>query len=129
MNWSLGEKAKVSFSVSGKTNRKKITNTRYKRCQGMVFSTKARPLQRQGGLPSFWEGRVQDQTRGLKGVKQEKTLPHQQPLRDRNEGLGEPCSYATSLHILDVSPAPFLRVAFPQPCVFHLLTYPKVSVP
>lgn len=54
VNWSSGEKAKVSFSLSVKINRKKLTNTRCKRCHGMVFSTKAHPLQRRGGCRHSW---------------------------------------------------------------------------
>lgn len=52
-----------------------------------------------------------------------------EPLRDQNKGLDEPHNYVTFLHILDVSPASFLHVVFLQPFIFHLVEFPKFSVP
>lgn len=58
MNWSLGEKAKVSFSMSGKINRKKITNTQGIK-DAMVWWSVPRPVHCKGREACLHSGRAE----------------------------------------------------------------------
>lgn len=76
-----------------------MISTRCKRCHGMVLSSKAHPLQRQEGLPSFRAGRVHDRPEVYRAFGRSRPC-ESAATEGQNEGLGEPCKSAGGLMFL-----------------------------